>query len=91
MKLLRLGEATAGIEANAADGRYGRGVTPRRRLSERSVRKLSERERTTGVDPDDAAARWLEENDPPPAPAEPKSARKSKTLHRWRQRQQRER
>ena len=32
---------------------------------------------------------WLREHDPEPPPATPKSARKSKTLHQWRRRQQR--
>jgi hypothetical protein len=57
-------------------------------LSPRSVEKRSERERGAGLDPEDEAARWLDENDPKPEPARPKSASKSKTLHRWRQQQQ---
>jgi hypothetical protein len=57
-------------------------------LSRRSVERLSERERAVGVDPEDEAARWLEQNDPKPEPARPKSASKSKALHRWRQQQQ---
>jgi len=61
----------------------------RGRLTKRGVEKLSERERATGLDPEDDAARWLDENDPKPAPASPKSASKSKLLHRWRQQQQR--
>ena len=54
-----------------------------RRLTNRAARKLGERERAAGLDPDDEAARWLEEHDPQPAPAPPKSERKSKALHRW--------
>jgi hypothetical protein len=53
----------------------------RRRLEQRA-----ERERSAGLDPDDEAARWLDEHDPKPPPVAPKSARKSKALHRWRQR-----
>jgi hypothetical protein len=45
---------------------------------------MRERERTVGLDPEDDAARWLEEHDPKPAPEVPKRAYKSKTLHRWR-------
>jgi len=60
----------------------------KRPLSSRSVQKLAERERTVGLDPDDPAAQWLQEHDPPPAVEPPKAARKSKTLHRWRQRHQ---
>ena len=56
--------------------------------SRRSVEKRSERERSAGLDPEDEAARWLEENDPKPAPAVPKSASKSKALHQWRRRHQ---
>jgi hypothetical protein len=62
----------------------------RRRLTSRGAQKLGERERLVGLDPDDEAGRWLQEHDPPPPPATPKSAHKSKTLHRWRQRLARE-
>jgi hypothetical protein len=58
-------------------------------LSNRGVQKLAERERATGLDPEDAAARWLQENDGPPPPASPKATTKSKALHRFRQQQQR--
>jgi hypothetical protein len=51
----------------------------------RSVEKRAERERAAGLDPDDDAARWLDEHDPKPPPPTPKSAHKSKLLHRWRQ------
>jgi hypothetical protein len=56
----------------------------RPRLTRRTAEKLGERERAVGLDPDDEAARWLEEHDPKPEPPEPKAARKSKALHRWR-------
>ena len=64
-------------------------MTSKRPLSKKSVQRLAERERATGLDPEDAAARWLQENDRRPPPPAPKSATKSKTLHRWRQQQQR--
>jgi hypothetical protein len=61
----------------------------KRPLTRKGAEKLGERERATGLDPNDEAARWLEAHDPKPEPTPPKSARKSKALHRWRQRQQR--
>ncbi len=60
----------------------------KRPLTSRGARKLGERERAAGIDPEDEAARWLQEHDPAPEPARPKAASKSKELHRWRQRQQ---
>jgi hypothetical protein len=52
---------------------------------EEAAKRRSQRERQVGLDPDDAAARWLEEQDPPPAPPSSKSKVKSKELHRWRE------
>ena len=62
----------------------------RRKPSRGAAQKLGERERQAGLDPGDEAARWLADHDPRPAPSPPKSATKSKTLHRWRQRRLRE-
>jgi hypothetical protein len=50
---------------------------------------MREREAAVGLDADDAAAEWLSEHDPPAPPATPKSAKKSVTLHRFRQRKDR--
>ncbi|MFN2471162.1 MAG: hypothetical protein ABR583_09280 [Gaiellaceae bacterium] len=61
----------------------------KRRLTSEGARKRGERERGAGLDPCDEAGRWLQEHDSPPAPAPPKAAFKSRTLHRWRQRQAR--
>jgi hypothetical protein len=63
-------------------------MAPVRKLSQRQAESLGARERKAGLDPDDEAARWLSEHDPPPEPKAPKSATKSKTLHRFRQRLQ---
>jgi hypothetical protein len=60
----------------------------RKRLTSRGARRLGERERALGLDPEDEASRWLDEHDPKPEPRPPKAATKSKTLHRWRRRQQ---
>lgn len=64
-------------------------VGAKRPLTSRGARKLGDRERAAGLDPDDEAARWLREHQPEPEPAPSKSAYKSKELHRWRQRQTR--
>jgi hypothetical protein len=65
-------------------------VSEKRPLGHRAARKLGERERALGLDPEDEASRWLDEHAPAPdPPATSKSARKSKLLHQWRQRQQR--
>lgn len=93
----RSGGATAREvrKARAAQARprvfqYALGMSGGWEVTNRRAKNLGERERTTGVDPDDDAARWLQEHDPQPEPATPKSATKSKTLHRFRQRQQRD-
>jgi len=54
-------------------------------LTPRGVQRMREREASVGVDPEDEAARWLMENDPPEPPKTPKSAKKSVTLHRFKQ------
>ena len=56
----------------------------RYRLTEKGAKRRGERERAVGLEPGDAAARWLEEHDPEPAPEPSKSLFKSKELHRWR-------
>jgi hypothetical protein len=45
------------------------------------------REAAVGLEPGDDAARWLEEHDPPAAPAARKSLGKNKALHQWRRSQ----
>jgi hypothetical protein len=57
-------------------------------ITSHSAKRLADRERGVGLEPDDDAARWLAANDAPPPPATPKAASKNKTLHQWRRRQQ---
>jgi hypothetical protein len=56
-------------------------------LSRRGVERMREREASVGMDADDEAARWLAQHDPPEPPKAPKAAKKSVTLHRFKQRQ----
>lgn len=56
-------------------------------MNRKSAERRAERERNVGLEPDDDAAKWLEEHDPPPAPKVPKSLSKNKLLHTWRRRQ----
>jgi hypothetical protein len=62
----------------------------RPRLTHEGAKRRAERERQAGIDPGDAAARWLEEQDPPPAPPPSKSKFKSRELHRWREQRRRD-
>jgi hypothetical protein len=55
-------------------------------LTERGVKRMTERERAVGLESDDDAAKWLAENDAPPPAGRPKAASKSKALHQWRNR-----
>lgn len=59
------------------------------RLTPEGVQRMRAREAAAGLDPQDEAAQWLEQHDPPAPPKAPKSARKSVTLHRFRQRRDR--
>ena len=55
-------------------------------VSRKRAQRMAERERSVGLEPDDAAARWLAENAPEPEPQRPKAASKSKLLHQFRKR-----
>ena len=61
-------------------------MAAKRPLTSRGAHRMGERERSTGIDPDDAAAQWLREHDPAPPPELSKSSRKSVELHRFRKR-----
>jgi hypothetical protein len=56
---------------------------------EDAAKRRGERERQAGLDPEDEAARWLADHDPPLPEPESKSRFKSKELHCWRERQKR--
>ena len=88
IELLSIGDADRDVIEHW-NARYPPRVARKRKLTSKGARALGERERGLGLDPDDDAAQWLEEHDPPPKPEPPKSAAKSKVLHQWRQRQQR--
>jgi hypothetical protein len=77
------------MRENVCDSRQP--MTRKRPLTRRGAEKLGERERAAGLDPEDAAAKWLEDHDPEPTPAAPKSVGKSKELHRWRRRHSQDR
>jgi hypothetical protein len=59
-------------------------VSRKKPLTERGVKRMIERERAVGLEPEDEAAKWLAENDAPPPAKRPKAASKSKALHQWR-------
>jgi hypothetical protein len=46
---------------------------------------MRDREAKVGMDPEDEAAKWLAENVQPEPPKTPKAAKKSVTLHRFKQ------
>ena len=60
-------------------------MTRKNPLTQRGVVRMRDREANVGIEPDDEAAKWLAENDPPEPPRTPKSAKKSVTLHRFKQ------
>lgn len=64
-------------------------MTGKKRLTPEGVARMRKREASVGLEADDEAAKWLAEHDAPPPPKTPKSVRKSVTLHRFRQRQDR--
>jgi Ser/Thr protein kinase RdoA (MazF antagonist) len=62
-------------------------VSYKKPLTSKGAVKRGERERAVGLEPEDAAAKWLAEHDPPPPPPESKSAKKSKAVHRFSRRE----
>jgi hypothetical protein len=66
--------------------RYRSAVAGKKRLTPQGVARMRKREASVGLEPQDEAAQWLGEHDAPPPPKPPKSAKKSVTLHRFRQR-----
>ena len=60
-------------------------------MNRKRAQRMAQRERNVGLEPDDDAAKWLAEHAPQPEPQRPKAASKSKTLHRFRQAQQKKR
>ena len=58
----------------------------KRPLTPRGVARMRAREATVGLEPDDAAAEWLAEHDPPEPPKTPKAGKKSVSPHRFKQR-----
>jgi hypothetical protein len=62
-------------------------MAAKRSPTSRGAHRMGVRERSTGIDPDDAAAQWLREHDPAAPPESSKSSRKSVELHRFRKRQ----
>ena len=71
--------------AAAKPPRYRLAVV-KKRLTPQGVARMREREASVGLEAEDEAAKWLAENDPPAPPKLPKAAKKSVSLHRFKQR-----
>src|SRR4051794_22267931 len=71
----------------SARRRYPAAMSRKPPLSSEGAKRMAERERKVGLEPDDEAARWLEEHDAPPEAPPSKAFGKSKELHRWRRQQ----
>jgi hypothetical protein len=65
------------------------GVAQKPHLSQQKVEKMRRREASVGLETDDDAAQWLDQNDAPRPPDAPKSLAKNKLLHQWRRAQKR--